>query len=129
MANVPENLHYTKDHEWVLVEGDTATIGITDYAQQSLGDIVYVDLPQVGAAFTAHESIGSVESVKAVSDIFTPVSGEILEVNEALNDAPETVNSDVYGEAWMVRVRLTNPSEIDELMDAAAYQEYLEANA
>ncbi len=129
MANVPDNLRYTKDHEWVLVEGDTATIGITDYAQESLGDIVYVDLPQIGAAFTAHESIGSVESVKAVSDIFTPVSGEILEVNEALNDAPETVNSDVYGEAWMVRVRLTNPSEIDELMDAAAYQEYLEANS
>ena len=128
MANVPENLRYTKDHEWVLIEGDTATIGITDYAQESLGDIVYVDLPGVGAAFTAHESIGSVESVKAVSDIFTPVSGEVLEINEALNDAPESVNSNPYGDAWMVKFRLTNPSELDELMDAAAYQEYLEAN-
>jgi glycine cleavage system H protein len=129
MANVPENLRYTKDHEWVLIEGDTATIGITDYAQESLGDIVYVDLPQIGATFTAHESIGSVESVKAVSDIFTPVSGEVLEINEALNDAPESVNADAYGESWMVKFRLTNPSEIDELMDAAAYQEYLEANS
>lgn len=129
MANVPENLKYTKDHEWVLVEGDTATIGITDYAQESLGDIVYVDLPKIGATFGAHESIGSVESVKAVSDIFTPVSGEVLEINEALNDAPESVNNDAYGESWMVKFRLINPSEIDELMDAAAYQEYLEANA
>ena len=128
MANVPENLKYTKDHEWVLVEGDTATIGVTDYAQESLGDIVYVDLPSVGSGFTAHESIGSVESVKAVSDIFTPVSGEVLEINEGLNDAPESVNSDAYG-AWMVKFRLTNSSEIDELMDAAAYQQYLEANA
>lgn len=129
MANVPENLRYTKDHEWVLIEGETATIGITDYAQESLGDIVYVDLPGVGAAFTAHGSIGSVESVKAVSDIFTPVSGEVLEINEALNETPENVNNDAYGSAWMVKFRLTNLSEIDELMDAAAYQEYLAANA
>jgi glycine cleavage system H protein len=129
MANVPENLRYSKDHEWILVEGDTATVGVTDYAQESLGDVVYVDLPTVGATFGAHESVGSVESVKAVSDIFTPISGEILEVNESLNDAAETVNSDPYGAAWMVKVRLTNPSEIDELMDAAAYQQYLEANA
>lgn len=129
MANVPENLRYTKDHEWVLVEGDTATIGITDYAQESLGDVVYVDLPQTGASFGAHESIGSVESVKAVSDIFTPVSGEVVEINEGLNDAPESANSDAYGAGWMVKVRLSNPSEIDELMDAAAYNQYLEANA
>jgi glycine cleavage system H protein len=129
MANVPENLKYTKDHEWVLIEGDTATIGITDYAQESLGDIVYVDLPKIGSAFTAHDSIGSVESVKAVSDIFTPVSGEVVEINEALNDAPESVNTDAYGEAWMVKFRLTNLSEIDELLSAAAYQEYLEANS
>lgn len=129
MANVPENLRYSKDHEWVLIEGDTATVGITDYAQESLGDVVYVDLPKPGASFTAHESVGSVESVKAVSDVFTPVSGEILEVNEALNDAPENVNNDAYGAAWMIKVRLSNPSETDELMDAAAYQEYLAANA
>src|SRR4028118_1719427 len=109
MANVPENLHYSKDHEWVLIEGDTATIGITDYAQESLGDIVYVDLPKVGAAFTAHESIGSVESVKAVSDIFTPVSGEVLEINESLNDTPEAVNNDSYQTAWMAKIRLSNP--------------------
>lgn len=129
MANVPENLKYTKDHEWVLVEGDTATIGITDYAQESLGDIVYVDLPKIGATYGAHESIGSVESVKAVSDIFTPVSGEVLEINESLNDTPESVNSNPYGDAWMVKFRLSNTSEIDELMDAAGYQEYLEANS
>ena len=129
MANVPENLRYSKDHEWILIEGDTATIGITDYAQEALGDVVYVDLPTPGASFTAHDSVGSVESVKAVSDIFTPVSGEILEVNEALNDTPENVNNDAYGAAWMIKVRLTNPSETDELMDAAAYQEYLAANA
>ena len=129
MANIPENLRYSKDHEWVLVEGETATIGITDYAQSSLGDVVYVDLPKEGATFSAHEAIGSVESVKAVSDIFTPVSGEILAVNEDLNDAAETVNSDPYGEAWMAKIRISNPSEIEELMDAAAYQQYLDANA
>lgn len=129
MANVPPNLHYSKDHEWVLIEGETATIGISDYAQESLGDVVYVDLPKVGASFTAHESIGSVESVKAVSDIFTPVSGEILETNEALNDTPEAVNNDSYGAAWMAKIKLSNPAEIKELMDAAAYEEYLTANS
>lgn len=129
MANVPENLRYSKDHEWVLVEGDTATVGITDYAQESLGDVVYVDLPKVGATYGAHESMGSVESVKAVSDIFIPVSGEIVEINEGLNDAPESANSDPYGAAWMAKVRFSNPAELDELMDAAQYQEYLEANS
>ncbi len=129
MANVPNNLRYSKDHEWVLVEGETATIGISDYAQESLGDVVYVDLPKVGATYSAHESIGSVESVKAVSDIFTPVSGEILETNEALNDAPENVNSDSYGAAWMAKIRLSNPAEIEELMDAKTYQDYLATNA
>ena len=129
MAKVLENLHYTKDHEWVLVDGDTATIGISDYAQGSLGDVVYVDLPTVGATFGAHDTIGSVESVKAVSDIFTPVSGEILAVNDGLNDAPENVNNDAYGAGWMTKIKLANPAEIDELMTAAAYQEYLEANA
>ena len=129
MAKVLENLHYTKDHEWVLVEGDTATIGISDYAQGSLGDVVYVDLPTVGSTFGAHDTIGSVESVKAVSDIFTPVSGEILAVNDGLNDAPENVNNDAYGAGWMTKIKLSNPTEIDELMTAAAYQEYLEANS
>jgi glycine cleavage system H protein len=129
MANVPDNLRYSKDHEWVLVEGDTATVGITDYAQESLGDVVYVDLPKVGATYGAHESMGSVESVKAVSDIFIPISGEILEINEGLNDAPESVNSDPYGAAWMAKIRIGNTAEIDELMNAAAYQEYLAANS
>lgn len=129
MANVPDNLRYSKDHEWVLVEGDTATVGITDYAQESLGDVVYVDLPKVGATYGAHESMGSVESVKAVSDIFIPISGEILEINEGLNDTPESVNSDPYGAAWMAKIRIGNAAEIDELMDAAAYQEYLAANS
>src|ERR671928_1663338 len=99
MANVPDNLHYSKDHEWVRVEGDVGVIGITDHAQNSLGDVVYVELPKAGESFSAHESFGSVESVKAVSEIFTPVGGEIVEVNEALQDEPERVNSDPYGDA------------------------------
>lgn len=129
MANVPENLRYSKDHEWILVEGDTATMGISDYAQHSLGDVVYIDLPAVGKTFGAHETIGSVESVKAVSDVFIPISGEVLEVNETLNDTPEAVNNDPYGAAWFAKIRFGNPAEIEELMDAAAYQEYLDANA
>ncbi len=129
MANVPENLRYSKDHEWILVEDDTATMGITDYAQHSLGDVVYVDLPAVGKTFGAHESIGSVESVKAVSDVFIPISGEILEVNEALNDAPENVNNDPYGAAWFAKIRFGNQSEIEELMTPEQYTEYLAANA
>lgn len=129
MANVPENLRYSKDHEWILVEGDTATMGITDYAQHSLGDVVYVDLPAVGKTFGAHESIGSVESVKAVSDVFIPISGEILEVNESLNDQPESVNNDPYAAAWFVKIRFGNPAEIEELMTPEQYTEYLAANA
>jgi glycine cleavage system H protein len=129
MAKILENLRYSKDHEWALIEGETATVGITDYAQDSLGDVVYVDLPQVGATFAAHESIGSIESVKAVSDIFTPVSGEILAINESINDAPETVNSDPYGAGWIAKIKLANSSDAAQLMDAAAYREYLDANA
>lgn len=119
MANVPENLHYSKDHEWIKVEGDVGTIGITDYAQNSLGDVVYVELPKVGDKFEAHESFGSVESVKAVSEIFTPVGGEILEVNETLQDEAEKVNTDPYGAAWMIRIRMTNPGEVDSLLNAS----------
>src|SRR5918997_3804128 len=100
MANIPENLRYSKDHEWLSVDGDTATIGITDYAQHSLGDVVYVELPKPGDKFESHEAFGSVESVKAVSEVFTPVSGEVVEINEGLNDTPEAVNSDPYGAAW-----------------------------
>ena len=125
MANVPEDLHYSKDHEWIRVEGDVGTIGITDHAQNSLGDVVYVELPKAGDSFTAHESFGSVESVKAVSEIFSPVGGEVVEVNEALQDEPERVNSDPYGEGWMIRVRMTNPGEVDSLLSAAEYEDYI----
>ncbi|MFN2453765.1 MAG: glycine cleavage system protein GcvH [Pyrinomonadaceae bacterium] len=127
MANVPEDLHYSKDHEWLRVEGDVATIGITDHAQHSLGDVVYVELPKVGEKFEAHEAFGSVESVKAVSEIFTPIAGEITEVNESLQDEPEKVNTDPYGEAWMIRVRMTNKAEADALLSAAEYEDFTKA--
>jgi glycine cleavage system H protein len=127
MANVPEDLHYSKDHEWVKVEGDVGTIGITDHAQQSLGDVVYVELPKVGDTFEAHEAFGSVESVKAVSEIFMPVSGEVTDVNNLLQDEPEKVNSDPYGEGWMVRVRLKNSGEVDSLLSAAEYEDFTKA--
>ena len=129
MANIPENLRYSKDHEWVSVEGETATIGITDYAQQQLGDVVYVELPKAGETFTEHEAFGSVESVKAVSEIFTPISGEVTEVNDGLNDTPEVVNSDPYEGGWMVRLKMSNAGEVDALLSAAEYEEYLNANA
>ena len=109
----PENFRYTKEHEWVLVEGDTGTIGITDHAQEELGDIVYVDLPKAGARIEQGKSLGSVESVKAVSDIYSPVSGEVTEVNHALADAPETLNSDPHGAGWLVKIRLSAPAELD----------------
>lgn len=124
-AYVPEDLHYSKDHEWIRVEGDTGIIGITDHAQQSLGDIVYVELPRVGDTFAAHDAFGSVESVKAVSEVYAPVSGEVIEVNESLQDEPEKVNADPYGEGWMIRLRLSDPSEIDSLLTAAEYEDYI----
>jgi glycine cleavage system H protein len=127
MANIPENLQYSKDHEWISVEGDIGTIGITDHAQNSLGDVVYVELPKVGDTFEAHESFGSVESVKAVSEIFTPVGGEVIEVNESLQDEPEHVNTDPYGAAWMIRVRMKNPGEVDSLLSAAEYEDFTKA--
>ena len=127
MANIPEDLHYSKDHEWIRVEGETGTIGITDYAQHSLGDVVYVELPKVGDKFEAHESFGSVESVKAVSELFTPVSGEVVEVNEALQDTPELVNSDPYGAAWMIRVRVKDRGAVDALLTAAEYEDFLKS--
>lgn len=125
MANIPENLRYSKDHEWVAVNGDIATIGITDYAQSSLGDVVYVDLPRAGDKFDSHEAFGSVESVKAVSEVFTPISGEVVEVNESLNDSPEIVNSDPYGDAWFIKMKMSNPGEADALLSAEEYEEYL----
>jgi glycine cleavage system H protein len=129
MSNIPENLRYSKDHEWVSVEGEVATIGITDYAQESLGDVVYIEFPKVGDTFQAHEAFGSVESVKAVSEIFTPVSGEVVDVNEPLNDDAEKVNSDPYGEAWILKIKMDNPGEADALLNSAEYEEYLNANA
>ena len=129
MANVPEDLHYSKDHEWVRADANIATIGITDYAQNSLGDVVYVELPKVGDEFATNEPFGSVESVKAVSEVFTPVAGEITEINEELNDTPEKVNSDPYGEGWMIKVRMTNPGEVDSLLTAAEYEDFTKAES
>ena len=126
--NIPENLHYSKDHEWVEVKDGVATIGITDYAQHSLGDVVYVELPSVGDKFEAHEAFGSVESVKAVSEVFTPIAGEIIEANDGLNDTPEAVNNDAYGDAWMIKVKMANPLEADAMLSAEEYEEYLAEN-
>ena len=125
MANVPEGLYYSKDHEWLRVEGETGTVGITDHAQHSLGDVVYVELPKKGETFAAHDTFGSVESVKAVSELFLPVAGEITEVNESLADEPEKVNSDPYGDGWMLRVKLSNRGEVDSLLSAAEYEDYV----
>ena len=129
MSNIPENLRYSKDHEWVAVDGDIATVGITDYAQHSLGDVVYIDMPRGGDKFATHEAFGSVESVKAVSEIFMPVGGEITEVNEGLNDTPEAVNNEPYTTGWMVKVKMDNPGEADAMLSAVEYEEYLEASA
>jgi glycine cleavage system H protein len=129
MANVPENLHYSKDHEWVRVEGDTAVIGITDHAQDQLGDVVYVELPKSGEEFAAHESFGSVESVKAVSEIFTPISGSVSEVNGSLNDEPEKVNKDPYGEGWMIKIKMSSTGEVDSLLTAAEYEDFTKAES
>ncbi|MCD8101603.1 MAG: glycine cleavage system protein GcvH [Alistipes sp.] len=120
--NIPSGLKYSSDHEWVKVEGDIAIIGITDFAQSQLGDIVFVDVTTVGETLAQGEVFGSIEAVKTVSDAFLPVGGEILEFNEALNDAPDTVNKDPYGEGWMIKVRMSEPGQVDGLMDAAAYQ-------
>jgi glycine cleavage system H protein len=127
MMNFPETLVYTKDHEWVRVEGDTAYIGITDFAQHELGDIVYVDINTVGKTVGQHDVFGTVEAVKTVSDLFMPVSGEVLEVNSKLDGAPELVNSDPYGDGWMVKIKITNASEVAALMNAADYKTLINA--
>ena len=129
MANVPEDLHYSKDHEWVRVDGDQAIIGITDYAQNSLGDVVYVELPKAGEEFAANEPFGSVESVKAVSEVFTPIAGAVVQINESLADEPESVNSDPYGAGWMIRLRMANPGEVDSLLTAAEYEDFTKAES
>lgn len=123
---LPEDRKYSKEHEWIRVDGDKGTIGITDYAQQQLGDVVYVELPDKGAAVTAMEVFGSIESVKAVSELFSPVSGSVAEVNDKTVDAPELVNSDPYGDAWLIVVELSDKGELDKLMSAAEYQAYLD---
>ena len=129
MANVPEDLHYSKDHEWVRVDGDQAIIGITDYAQNSLGDVVYVELPKAEDQFAANEPFGSVESVKAVSEVFTPIAGTVVKINESLADEPETVNSDPYGVGWMIRLKMSNPGEVDSLLTAAEYEDFTKAES
>ena len=129
MANVPEDLHYSKDHEWVRVDGDQAIIGITDYAQNSLGDVVYVELPKAEDEFAANEAFGSVESVKAVSEVFTPIAGTVVKINEALADEPESVNSDPYGQGWMIRLKMANPGEVDSLLTAAEYEDFTKAES
>ncbi|MBM4254319.1 MAG: glycine cleavage system protein GcvH [Deltaproteobacteria bacterium] len=121
----PKGLRYSQEHEWVAVDGDIATIGITDYAQEQLGDVVYVELPAVGKALNKADTLGVIESVKAVSDIYAPVGGTVTEINADLPNAPETVNADPYGKAWVVRLRLSNPQEVNELMDAAAYEKFV----
>jgi len=125
----PSDYCYTKDHEWIKLDGQVGTIGITDYAQAELGDVVFVELPKAGTQVKAGQSFGTVESVKAVSEIFSPVSGEVVETNAALADSPEKINQDPHGAAWLVKVRLADPKEISGLMDAAAYQAYIAEKA
>ncbi len=122
----PEELLYNKEHEWILNENDAATIGITEYAQKELGDVVFVELPEVGATLSAAEALGSVESVKAVSEVYMPVSGEIVGANESLLEAPEQINDDPYGKGWILRIRLENPAELEALMSSQEYSKYVE---
>jgi len=121
----PEDLKYTKEHEWVLIEGGTATVGITDYAQDQLGDIVFVELPAVGDKVSKEDAFGVVESVKAVSDIYAPLSGKVIEVNDDLPDDPEMLNEDPYGDGWIIRIELTDPEEVEDLMTSAEYEQYV----
>jgi glycine cleavage system H protein len=123
----PENLKYTKDHEWVRIEGKEAYIGITDFAQKELGDIVFIEVETVNETLEIEEVFGSIEAVKTVSDLFMPVSGEVLEFNEALESAPEIINSDPYGEGWIIKIKLTNPEEVNKLFDVTGYKELIEA--
>lgn len=122
----PKELQYSQEHEWVAIEENIATIGITDYAQEQLGDVVYIELPEVGTQVTKDEAFGVVESVKAVSDIYAPVSGTVTEINVPLPDSPETINDDPYGDAWMIRVDMSDPGEVEDLMTAAQYKKFVE---
>jgi len=121
----PDDLLYTKEHEWIRISGETGTVGITSHAQEALGDVVYIELPKIGDRFTSHQSFGSVESVKAVSELFVPVAGEVIEVNSSLKDSPETLNTDPYGKGWMIRLKIQNSQEASELLSAKAYDEYV----
>lgn len=123
--NIPENLKYTKDHEWIRVDGNEAVIGITDFAQQELGDIVFIEVETVGEELAREDTFGTIEAVKTVSDLFMPASGEILEFNKKLETTPELVNKDPYGEGWIIRINLTDPSEADSLLDAKAYKQLI----
>ena len=123
MSEVPAELKYLSSHEWVLIEGDVATVGISDHAQELLGDLVYVELPEVGSAISAGDSVGVVESVKAASDMYAPVTGEVVEINEDLENSPERINTDPYGDGWMYKVALEDPDEVGEMLDAEAYSE------
>jgi glycine cleavage system H protein len=125
MAAYPDDLHYTKDHEWIRVAGDTGTIGITDFAQEQLGDVVHVQLPRVGEKFEAHDTFGEVESVKTFSELYIPVSGEVTGINEALVDAPEMVNTSAYADGWMIKIKIGKPSEVDSLLSASEYEDYV----
>jgi len=129
MANIPSDLRYTREHEWAKREGDRVRIGITHFAQEQLGDVVFVELPKVGARVTAHQSFGVVESVKAVSDLFAPVTGEVVEANGDLPKSPELVNRDPYGKGWMIVVKPSNPAELDQLLTASQYEEFLAQDA
>ena len=121
----PGDLRYTKEHEWVRLQGEIATVGITDYAQKELGDVVYVEMPKLGAKLTAGKSMGTVESVKAVSDIFSPVAGEVTEVNSVLNQTPETINNDPHGQGWLIKMKVDDPGAVSALLDAAAYEAFI----
>src|SRR6185503_20995188 len=125
MANYPENMHFTKDHEWLRLESGQGVVGITDFAQEALGDVVYVELPKVGEKFSAGEPFGSVESVKSVNELFTPVSGQVMAVNEALVDSPELVNSAPYGDGWMMKIQFASQAEVDALLNSTEYEDFL----
>ena len=123
--NIPKDLKFTEDHEWIRVDGETATIGITDYAQGELGDVVYVDLPGEGDTFAKQDVFGTIEAVKAASDLYSPISGEVVEINDQIADTPETINKDPYGDGWMIKLKISNHTELDYLMDATGYEEHI----
>jgi glycine cleavage system H protein len=125
----PQNYYFTKDHEWVAVDSDKATVGISDFAQKQLGDVVFVELPEIGKHLDVHQTVGTIESVKAVSEVFSPVSGEVIEANTALNGAPETINQDPHGKAWIIKLKMKNPGDLKALMKAADYEKFLEGLA